>query len=214
MKIVKFSRCSTKKQSDKHSLESQDMALQDYVDKNDVEVVGDFVEVGSGRRVNRPIVDAAIATCKRENATLVVARLDRISRRASMLNTLIESNIEFLALDFPNADKLTLGIMAQMAAYESRLISDRTRAAIKVRKAQGVKWGNYGRELAQVNKDAAKVFADTIREEIRKAIDSTRVPTFKRISDKLNAAKVKTRQGKKFYPATVRRVMGRLEMSL
>lgn len=190
------------------------MALQDYVDKNDVEVVGDFVEVGSGRRVNRPIVDAAIATCKRENATLVVARLDRISRRASMLNTLIESNIEFLALDFPNADKLTLGIMAQMAAYESRLISDRTRAAIKVRKAQGVKWGNYGRELAQVNKDAAKVFADTIREEIRKAIDSTRVPTFKRISDKLNAAKVKTRQGKKFYPATVRRVMGRLEMSL
>jgi len=214
MKVVLFRRCSSRKQADAFSLDAQKAALNDYVAKNDVEVVGEFVEVGSGRKKNRPILDEAIALSKKHKATLVVARLDRAGRRAALLTNLIESDVAFLALDFPNACRLTLGIMAQIAAHESYLIGERTKAAIKVRKAAGVEWGVTGKDLAKVNKKRAKDFSDTLREPIAEIINSTRKPTLERVAHKLNARGLKTSQGKKFHSNTVRRVLKRLELAL
>ena len=214
MKIVTIRRVSTKKQGDTGlGLEAQKTALDNYVASNDVEVIGEFTEVGSGRKKNRPVLDRAIALCKQEGATLVVAKLDRLGRRVSVISALLESNIEIKFLDFPNSNRLMLHVLASIAEYESSLISGRVKMAIEVYKGNGGEWGKYGKQLAQKNKESAKAFAQTIGGKIAEAITRTRKPTFARIADKLNAQGVRTRTGKKFYPASVRNAMKHLGMS-
>lgn len=213
-RIVTIRRVSTKKQGTSGlGLEAQQVALDSYVAANDVEVVGQFTEVGSGRKKNRPVLEDAIALCKREKATLVVARLDRLGRRVSVISALLESNIEIKFLDFPHSNRLMLHVLASIAEYESSLISSRVKASIDVYKSNGGEWGKYGKHLAKKNKESARAFAETIGVQIREAITRTRKPTYSRIADKLNAKGIKTRMGKKFYAASVRNAMNQLELS-
>jgi DNA invertase Pin-like site-specific DNA recombinase len=214
-RIVTIRRVSTKKQGDTGlGLEAQQIALDSYVAANDVEVVGQFTEVGSGRKKHRPILDDAIALCKKEKATLVVAKLDRLGRRVSVISTLLESNIDIKFLDFPDSNRLMLHVLASIAEYESSLISQRVKAAIDVYKSNGGEWGKYGKSLALKNQASALMFAQSISNPIKEAITRTRKPTYSRIADKLNAKGIKTRMGKKFYAASVRNAMNQLEMSL
>lgn len=214
-RIVTIRRVSTKKQGDTGlGLEAQQIALDSYVAANDVEVVGHFTEVGSGRKKNRPVLDDAIALCKKEKAMLVVAKLDRLGRRVSVISALLESNIEIKFLDIPDSSRLMLHVLASIAEYESSLISQRVKAAIDVYKSNGGEWGKYGKHLAKKNQDSALMFAQSISNPIKEAITNTRKPTYSRIADKLNAQGIKTRLGKKFYAATVRNAMNHLGMSL
>jgi DNA invertase Pin-like site-specific DNA recombinase len=213
-KIITIRRVSTKKQGeDGLGMESQRKALDYFITNNDVEVMGDFVEIGSGRKKNRPILAEAIAACTKHKAMLVVAKLDRLGRRVSVISALLESNIEIKFLDFPESNRLMLHVLASIAEYESTLIGNRVKESIAVYKENGGEWGKHGQKLAKQNKESAQIFAQTISEAITATIQRTRKPTYARIADKLNASGVKTRTGKRFYPASVRNAMKQLEMS-
>lgn len=102
-----------------------------------------FEETESGARDDRPQLAHALDLCRAYDATLIVARLDRLSRDAAFILTLRKEGIKIRFVDLPQADELTVGVMAVLAEHERRLISQRTKAALAVRKEQGVKLGGY-----------------------------------------------------------------------
>ena len=214
MRICSYSRCSTKRQGESGlGLEAQEAAIQSYVDQYSAEVIGQFVEVESGTKSNRPELAKAIALAKKEKAVLVVAKLDRLARNVHFISGLMESKVEFVALDFPEANKLTLHLLAAMAEYEATLISQRTKAALAAAKKRGVVLGANGRVLAEANIKAADQWADSIAELMSSAIAACRKKTLQNLANKLNSWGVKTRTGRDFAPTTVMRLMKRLDLS-
>jgi len=214
MRICSYSRCSTKRQGESGlGLEAQEAAIQSYVDQYSAEVIGQFVEVESGTKSNRPELAKAIALAKKEKAVLVVAKLDRLARNVHFISGLMESKVEFVALDFPEANKLTLHLLAAMAEYEATLISQRTKAALAAAKKRGVVLGANGRVLAEANIKAADQWADSIAEIMSSAIAACRKKTLQNLANKLNSWGVKTRTGRDFAPTTVMRLMKRLDLS-
>jgi len=105
-------------------------------------VVAEFVEVESGKRDDRPQLAAALAACRLHRATLLIAKLDRLSRSVRTLSALMDSGVDFRCTDNPHANRLTLHLMAAMAEYERDMISQRTKAALAAAKARGVRLGN------------------------------------------------------------------------
>jgi len=214
MRICSYSRCSTKRQGESGlGLEAQEAAIQSYVDQYSAEVIGQFVEVESGTKSNRPELAKAIALAKKEKAVLVVAKLDRLARNVHFISGLMESKVEFVALDFPEANKLTLHLLAAMAEYEATLISQRTKAALAAAKKRGVVLGANGRVLAEANIKAADQWADSIAELMSSAIAACRKKTLQNLANKLNSWGVKTRTGRDFAPTTMMRLMKRLDLS-
>jgi len=122
-------------------IEAQRAAVASYLDGFGVEPIAEFVEIESGKRADRPELARALADCRMRKATLVIAKLDRLARDAHFLLGLERSGIAFTAADMPNANRLTVGIMAMIAEEERRLISDRTKAALAAAKARGVQLG-------------------------------------------------------------------------
>jgi DNA invertase Pin-like site-specific DNA recombinase len=214
MKICTYRRCSTKRQGDSGlGLEAQEAAIQTYVDQNSAEVIGQVVEVESGTKSNRPELAKAIALAKKTNSKLVVAKLDRLARNVHFISGLMESKVEFVALDFPSANKLTLHLIASMAEYEATLISQRTKAALAAAKKRGVVLGANGSVLAKANIKAADQWAESIADTLVKAITACRKKTLQNLANKLNSWGVTTRTGKEFGPSTVMRLMKRLDMT-
>ena len=104
-------------------------------------VLAEYVEVESGRRhVNRPELERALGHCRSAKAILLIAKLDRLSRNVAFLASLMESGVEFVACDMPQASRFTLHILAAVAEHESKMISERTKAAIAARVARGQAW--------------------------------------------------------------------------
>jgi DNA invertase Pin-like site-specific DNA recombinase len=100
-------------------------------------LLGEFTEVESGRRADRPELAKALSACRRMGATLVIAKLDRLARNVAFISNLMESGVEFTAVDFPNANRLTIHILAAVAEHEREMISQRTKAALAVAKGRG-----------------------------------------------------------------------------
>jgi DNA invertase Pin-like site-specific DNA recombinase len=120
------------------SIEAQRAAVQDYVASNSGVVAAEFSETMSGRRNERPELGKALSLCRILHATLIIARLDRLSRNVGMIARLIESGLEFVAADFPHANRFTIHILAAVAEYESRLNSERMKEAVAARRERGV----------------------------------------------------------------------------
>ena len=106
----------------------------------------------SGKRNDRPQLEAALAACKRHKAKLVIAKLDRLSRNLAFIATLMERKVDFVCCDMPEANRLTIHIIAAMAEHERNMISDRTKRGLAAAKERGVKLG--GPKLPQARKAA------------------------------------------------------------
>jgi len=177
--------------------------------------IGEFEEVESGRRRTRPELTKALALAVSKNATLITAKLDRLSRNARFLLEILESGVEIVFCDFPDMpkgpmNKFFLTMMAAVAELESGMISDRTRAALRAAKSNGVQLGTAGKALAAKNHQQALERALVIKPKIislqRKGIRSA-----KGISAIFNANGVKTLNGGPWHPTTVQRILNRLE---
>jgi DNA invertase Pin-like site-specific DNA recombinase len=140
MKMVGYYRVSTPKQGRSGlGLQAQKAAVKAFI--NGGKLIGEFTEIETGKNNNRPKLAEAIQACRIYGATLVIAKLDRLSRNAHFLLGLKEAGVEFICCDMPNANRLTVGIMAMVAEEERRMISERTKAALAAAKARGIKIG-------------------------------------------------------------------------
>lgn len=144
-KFVSYLRVSTDKQGQSGlGLEAQRAAVAAYLNGGAWRLVGEMVEVESGKAThNRPQLAEAMALCRLTGATLVVAKLDRLSRDAHFLLGLRDAGVDFVAADMPHANRMTVGIMAVVAEAERDMISARTKAALAAAKARGAKLGGY-----------------------------------------------------------------------
>lgn len=141
MKYVAYYRVSTKKQS--LGLEAQKTSVMNFICQDSTNtLIAEFSERESGKNDHREELHKAIECCKKNNATLVIAKLDRLSRKVSFIFSLKDADINFVALDVPTFSTLTLGIYATLAQTEREMISLRTKNALAELKNKGVKLGN------------------------------------------------------------------------
>jgi DNA invertase Pin-like site-specific DNA recombinase len=144
IRTVAYYRVSTDKQGRSGlGLEAQKAAVRAFLDGKGWPPLAEFVEIESGKRADRPELAKAMAACRLYGATLVIAKLDRLSRNAAFLLALRDAGVEFVACDLPDANRLTVGIMAMVAEDEAERISARTKAALQAAKARGTKLGGY-----------------------------------------------------------------------
>lgn len=208
--FLSYLRVSTEKQGfDGLGIEAQREAVRRYCDQNGGQLLGEFVEVESGKLDTRPVLADALAACRARKATLVIARLDRLGRSVSFIAGLMEARVPFVACDMPFATPLVLHVMAAFAEHERTQIAARTKAALAAAKARGVKLGTYGATLAAANKAEAMRFAETVRPAIEQARSQGQT-TLTAIADHLNLNGVQTREGARWHPMAVSRVLKRL----
>jgi DNA invertase Pin-like site-specific DNA recombinase len=141
---VSYFRVSTERQGQSGlGLEAQQNAVDMFIRSKgeDARLLASYVEVESGKKDNRPELAKALAFAKAKKATLIIAKLDRLSRKAAFLLNLRDSGVDFEALDCPQMNTLTLGVMAVFAQFEREQISARTKTALAAAKARGVKLG-------------------------------------------------------------------------
>lgn len=137
---VSYLRVSTQRQGTSGlGLQAQQEIIQKYL--NGCSPVAEFIEVESGRKTNRPKLHEALELCKKKKATLIVAKMDRLSRNVAFTSQLLDSGIEIVFCDFPKANRLVLTIIAAISEYEAGLIRKRTKEALQIKKDQGFKLG-------------------------------------------------------------------------
>lgn len=142
--FIAYYRVSTQAQGKSGlGLEAQRTAVATWLNGGNWQLIGEFTEVESGKDDHRPQLAAAMARCRMTGATLIVAKLDRLSRDAAFLLTLDKSGLDIRATDLPGANTMTFGIMALVAQHEREMISARTKAALEAAKARGTKLGGW-----------------------------------------------------------------------
>ncbi|WP_022978407.1 recombinase family protein [Nevskia ramosa] len=171
-KFVSYCRVSTLQQGRSGlGLEAQQAAVTAYLGDKHGELVGEFVEVETGKGANalakRPQLRAALAMCKKHGATLIIAKLDRLARNVHFISGLLETRCEFVAADMPHANKVMIQMHAVMAEWERDQISARTKSALIAAKARGVALGAAGpanlRANLETRKKAAREFAHKLK---------------------------------------------------
>jgi len=169
------------------------------------DLVSEFVEVESGRKTDRPELTAAIAECRKRRAVLVIAKLDRLARNVHFISGLMNSDVEFVAVDNPTASRLTIHILAAVAEHEREMISQRTKAALAQAKARGTKLGNPRAAEAAVIARAAKRLPKPEPELLDLAARLSREGKgLRAIARELNRLKIRTPLGSQWHPWTVR----------
>jgi DNA invertase Pin-like site-specific DNA recombinase len=215
-KFITYYRVSTAQQGRSGlGLGAQKAAVAAYLkDRHGVELAS-FTEVESGKVNTRPQLEAALLRCRQTHATLLVAKLDRLSRNVAFLMTLRESGTRFQALDIPDANTLTLTVMAALAQHEREIISARTKAALAARKARGLPLGTprdmkryaaYASAKGRATNTAkAKARANEIAPIIKEA-RADGCSTLQQVADYLNLKHVTTPRGREWHASSVRNV--------
>lgn len=207
---VAYYRVSTPRQGRSGlGLEAQQEAVGTYCSAHDFRILSELQEVRS-TRLDRPVLYEALELCKRENATLVVARLDRLGRDVEEVSGIIKSNVELVVTDNPHANRLTLHILAAVAQDHRERISENTKAALAAAKRRGVLLGKYGKVLAQRRKREAHEFARRMAPLVGR-LNARGFTTLKALSDELNRRGVPTSTGcGKWHTATVHAMLKRI----
>lgn len=167
-------RVSTEEQTDGYGIDAQRVDFDSFFERNPFYPVKEFFEIESGDKNKRPELDKALNYCRRHKAVLVVAKLDRLSRRVFIISMLLESKVDFRVTEYPNIDPKEnpcfFQMLAIVAEMELRNIRARTKAGLAIAKSKGVELGRNGKVLAERNKRAADDFALSMVPEYLKAI--------------------------------------------
>ena len=212
--FVAYYRVSTGEQERSGlGLEGQRAAVLDFINGGAANLVAEFTETESGKRNDRPQLAEALAACKKHRAKLVIAKLDRLARNVAFISNLMESGVDFVAVDMPDANRLTVHILAAVAEHEREMISERTKAALAAAKARGVKLGSPdpGKGSAigvAANKERADQFAANVVPIIRE-IEASGVTSHLGIAKALNARGIPTARGGEWYDSTVKNILRR-----
>lgn len=208
-KYVGYIRVSTQRQGQSGlGLEAQRYLLQQFVEHSEATLIREFVEVESGRNDNRVELAKAIALVQETGATLLIAKLDRLSRRAAMIFTLRDFGVKFICADLPEANEFTIGILAVLAQYETSMISQRTREGLAAAKRRGVKMGCPCPEVGlRRGRATQSKMAIEYRAKMLPIINQIRtvggIHSAKGIARCLNARGLKTIMGKTFTHRTI-----------
>jgi DNA invertase Pin-like site-specific DNA recombinase len=221
--FVAYYRVSTAKQG--HSglgLDAQRKAVMDHLNGGSWDLVAEYTEVESGKRNDRPELDKALATCRLHRATLVIAKIDRLSRNAAFLLNLRDAGVDFVAADMPDANRMTVGIMAVIAEHEREAIAKRTRDALAAAKARNKKLGNpqnlsaaaavKGRQLGNAAKTAQVTKRLTDLAPVIHSIQSQGKVSLNQIAAALNERRVPASRGGSWSAVQVSRVLERMQM--
>ena len=215
-RFVAYYRVSTDRQGRSGlGLEAQRQAVADYLNGGRWQLVAEFVEVESGRREDRPELARALAACRVHGATLVIAKLDRLARNVAFISNLMAAGVEFVAVDFPQANRLTVHILAAVAEHEREMISARTRAALAAAKARGTKLGNPGnlRNRADGTARSARVRQERAGKraaDLWPMVETIRIgaaTSLRSIAGELNRRGVPAPAGGAWHANTVRRLL-------
>jgi DNA invertase Pin-like site-specific DNA recombinase len=219
-KFVSYLRVSTARQGRSGlGLEAQRKAVEDFLNGGNWRLMKEFVEVESGKRADRPELAKAFQACRVFGAKLVIAKLDRLSRDAHFLLGLEKAGVDFVAADMPQANRLTVGIMAMVAEDERRRISERTKAALAAAKRRGVKLGGDRGARLTANQRAAGVAARQEKARVRaadltpivKELQAAGATSLRAIAAGLNERSVPTARGGDWSPTQVMRLLEDIE---
>ncbi len=212
-KFVTYYRVSTQRQGRSGlGLEAQKTAVNDYLAAHDGRELASYTEIETGKANDRPQLTAALLRCRQTGAMLLVAKLDRLSRDAAFLLNLRSSAVKFQALDIPDANTLTVGVMASMAQHERELISKRTREALAARKARGLPLGTprnlsaYAAQASRKGAAAVKAKARARVREIAPAIEAARAEgcaSLRTVAAYLNERAITTPRGRQWTATAV-----------
>jgi DNA invertase Pin-like site-specific DNA recombinase len=214
-KAIAYYRVSTDRQGKSGlGLEAQNDTVQQFANFKQWELVGEFTEIESGKKNNRPQLQEALKQCLKKKAILVIAKLDRLGRNVAFISSLMESKVEFVAVDNPHANRLMLHLLAAFAEHEREQISTRTKEALKVAKNRGVILGKHGRNiLSKQNIKSADDFAETMNPIITQ-LKSEGFVTLRGLRDELNNRSIASyRKDCKWHLDTVFNITKRIELS-
>lgn len=208
-RYVAYFRVSTASQGRSGlGLAAQRTKLEEFLDVAD-NVVAEFVEVQSGKSDTRTELWRAIAHAKRHSAKILIAKLDRFSRKVSFIAGIMEQGIGLVVAEMPHATDFQLHIFAALAQEERRLISERTRSALTEAKKRGVVLGANGTILAARNRQKAMEHAQSLEPLLRPLIDQKQ--SYSKMASHLNGVGVSSSGGGRFHPETIRVIVKRLQ---
>ena len=218
-KFIPYYRVSTARQGRSGlGLDAQRAAVEAFLNGGSWQIIEEFIETESGKRDDRPELQKALASCRIHRATLLIAKLDRLSRDAAFLLGLQKAGVKFTAVDMPQADNFTVGILAVLAEKERELIASRTREALAAAKRRGVRLGgNRGNlpSVAHIGALASARLRSRKAEERAQDLKPVLSPmlhegkSLSAIAAELNAKAIPSPRGGRWQATQVRRLIAR-----
>jgi DNA invertase Pin-like site-specific DNA recombinase len=218
-RFVAYYRVSTARQGKSGlGLEAQREAVREHLNGGNWELVAEFTEIESGKRSDRPKLAEALKACRLRGGKLIIAKLDRLARNVAFISNLMESGVEFEAVDFPQANRLTIHIMAAMAEHEAKMISERTKAALAAAKRRGVKLGGDRGARLTAKARAAGTAALRAKAQARaadlaatvKELQAAGCESLRSIAEGLDARGIPAARGGNWSAVQVSRLLARL----
>ncbi len=214
--FIAYYRCSTQRQGlSGLGLESQKNSVLSFL--NTRTLVAEFTDIETGKNDNRPQLLKAIEMAKQTGSTLLIAKLDRLSRNLTFISTLMDTKVRFICCDMPDANELTISIFGALAQWERKRISERTKSALGVLKARGVKLGkpeNFTEAVRQMGTLKLTEIANSNanNQKAKKVINLLykNGKSLREIAVELNDAGFKTSKGNQFGPEQVRRLINKV----
>ena len=219
MKYIAYYRVSTKKQGISGlGLEAQKEAVYRFISPESIDKEFTEVETGTNKK-HRPILQEALELCKKTGATLIIAKLDRLTRNVSFVSSLMDSKVKFKAVDFPEANEMTIHILSAVAQNEAKLISTRIKDALAIKKAKGEKMGtpeNLTEQDRLKGIESIKLKANNNQNNKRAIAFLRKSGTVKTsmttLTLELNANGFLTSKGKQFFPMQVKRLLDKIKL--